>query len=358
MKNRKLATKSFLCVIIFGMVIFTITLSNNSIKSQKNLKIGSQTNAINKVNYQSAAFENRGDGSNSLSNLLDAVVGITSTDNDSSTQSVGSGFIVSENGYIATNYHVVGTPYSNLSIAFSNGKVMHGKMLWGDPILDLAIVKVDATGLTPAILGDAKTLIQGQPAYAIGNPLGLQFQRTVTSGIISALNRTITVEYEGEDVFMEDLIQTDASINPGNSGGPLANSDGAVVGINTVKVSSAEGIGFAVPINIIKPIIDSFVKTGSFKTPYVGIYGYDKNMAQYLNQNFNHNIGVMIASIESNSPAEKAGFLIGDIITHINKKPVNTMLEVREIIYSAIPGDEVIFTVIRNSKLQEIKITL
>jgi serine protease Do len=154
---------------------------------------------------------------------------------------VGSGVIVSSDGYILTNNHVAGGKNNKLTVSIADGRNVTGRVVWADPVLDLAVVKVDLTGLTPLVLGDATKLEVGEPAIAIGNPFGLEFQRSVTSGIISALNRTIRIETETGPNYMEDLIQTDASINPGNSGGPLLNSRGEVIGINTVKVSSAEG---------------------------------------------------------------------------------------------------------------------
>ena len=152
----------------------------------------------------------------------------------------GSGVIVTNNGYILTNYHVAGAPSKRIIVTLSDGRNIDGYVVWGDPVLDLAIVKINAENLTSIPLGDAASVQVGDTAIAIGNPLGLQFQRTVTSGIISALNRTIRIDTEEGSNYMEDLIQTDASINPGNSGGPLLNLKGEVVGINTIKVTSAE----------------------------------------------------------------------------------------------------------------------
>ena len=204
------------------------------------------------------------------------VVGITSERvreeslfdrNRSREVGVGSGVIVSSDGYILTNNHVAGGKNNKITVSIADGRNVTGEVVWADPVLDLAVVKVNLTGLTPLVLGDASVLEVGEPAIAIGNPFGLEFQRSVTSGIISALNRTISIETEAGLNYMEDLIQTDASINPGNSGGPLLNSRGEVIGINTVKVSSAEGIGFAIPINISKPIVEKLVGTGEFKEP-------------------------------------------------------------------------------------------
>ncbi|WDC85692.1 trypsin-like peptidase domain-containing protein [Caloramator sp. mosi_1] len=177
-----------------------------------------------------------------------------------------------------TNNHVAGYSTSNIVVSLYDGRETNGRVVWADEVLDLAIVKIDEANLNIARLGDSKNVKIGEPVIAIGNPLGLTFQRTVTAGIVSALNRTIE---NSEGVFMEDLIQTDASINPGNSGGPLVNTKGEVIGINTVKVTTAEGIGFAVPINIVKPIINSIKATGKFETPSLGIKGFDKNLAGY-----------------------------------------------------------------------------
>lgn len=178
---------------------------------------------------------------------------------------LGTGVIVAENGYILTNEHVSGKKNSTCYITTSNNKTYTGTVVWSNSDIDMAIIKINEKNLKYAILGDSDTINVGQTVYAIGNPIGYEFQRTVTSGIISAKDRTIKLEENGQDVYMEDLIQTDATINPGNSGGPLINSNGEVIGINSVKITSAEGIGFAVPINTIKSVIENFSKTGKFE---------------------------------------------------------------------------------------------
>ena len=148
---------------------------------------------------------------------------------------------------------------ARIAVTLNQGKTIQGKIVWVEENIDLAIIKVDESGLIPAILGNSDELKIGNDVIAIGNPLGEEFKGTTTKGIVSGLDRTIKFEENGEQVLMEGLIQTDASINPGNSGGPLINSKGEIVGINTVKITSAEGIGFAVPINIVKDVINSFV---------------------------------------------------------------------------------------------------
>lgn len=178
---------------------------------------------------------------------------------------LGTGVIVAENGYILTNEHVSGKKNSTCYITVNTGKTYTGTVVWSNSDIDMAIIKINEKKLTYAKLGDSDQIAVGETVYAIGNPIGYEFQRTVTSGIISAKDRTIKLEENGEDIYMEDLIQTDATINPGNSGGPLINSEGEVIGINSIKITSAEGIGFAVPINTIKSVIESFSKTGKFE---------------------------------------------------------------------------------------------
>lgn len=277
---------------------------------------------------------------------------------DQGNWSVGSGVIVSENGYILTNHHVIGENPNRIIVTLANGETVNAATQWSDPVLDLAVIRINRTGLTPAVLGDAESIKVGEVAVAIGNPLGLQFQRTVTAGIISAVNRTISIDVDGKENYMEGLIQTDASINPGNSGGPLINSKGEIIGINTIKVVSAEGMGFAIPINVTKPIITSFINEGNYSTPYMGLFAYDKMVAKYINQGMDIQKGVYIAEIDENSPAYRAGIREGDIITHICEKEVNTMIELREEMYKCGAGNECTLIYIRNGKTYETKFNL
>ena len=193
-----------------------------------------------------------------------------------------------------------------------------------------------------------------------GNPIGFEFRRTVTSGIISAKNRTIKIEEESKSSYMTDLIQTDATINPGNSGGPLIYPNGDIIGINTVKISTAEGIGFAIPINIIRPIIESFKQIGNFEEATIGIYAYDKEVVPYLNTNLNTNFqqGLYVAQITSNGPADNTELKNGDIITSIDNIELNTMNDLREYIYTKKPNDEVNLKIIRGKINKEFNIVL
>lgn len=271
---------------------------------------------------------------------------------------IGSGVIVSTDGYILTNHHVAGGKNKRIIVSLADGRNVDGVTVWSEPVLDLAVVKISASGLSTVPLGDASKLKVGEPAIAIGNPLGLQFQRTVTSGIISALNRTIKIDTEQGTNYMEDLIQTDASINPGNSGGPLLNSKGEVVGINTVKVESAEGIGFAIPINVAVPIIKKYIQTGDFVEPYLGVFAYDREVIPYLDSGIKLSTGIYVVNVDEKGPAAKSGIKEGCIITQVDGIDISTMLQLRTQIYSKKPGDVVNITHLENGTSKTVQVKL
>ena len=302
--------------------------------------------------------------SDMLENALESVVGISSADatklkSGETSWFMGSGVLVSDDGYIVTNHHVIGARPQRIVVTLSNGKKMEGKTVWSDAALDLAVVKIDGRGYTHCAMGDAKTLRVGEGVVAIGNPLSEQFERTVTAGIVSALGRSISMEDEkGDSYYMEDLIQTDASINPGNSGGPLLRLGGEVVGINTIKVSSAEAMGFAVPINVCVPIIERLRSVGKFDTPYLGLYAYTPTAARYFGNEDNIEKGLYVAKLDSHGPAFAAGIRYGDVITAINRVEVNTMLELREELYKRQGGETVSIDFIRDGSLRRITVML
>ena len=207
-------------------------------------------------------------------------------------------------------------------------------------------------------MGDSDNVRVGEIVYAIGNPIGYQFQRTVTSGIISAINRTVRIDENGKSTYMEDLIQTDAGINPGNSGGPLINPDGKIIGINSVKIESAEGIGFAVPINIVKPIIERYMKEEKFEEASLGIFAYDKEIIPYIDEKIEIQRGIYIAQISLDSPAAKTGLKVGDVITKIDNLELSKMSDLRSYIYTKSPGDEVNLSIYRNKREIQIRVKL
>ncbi|MBP3284859.1 MAG: trypsin-like peptidase domain-containing protein [Clostridia bacterium] len=268
--------------------------------------------------------------------------------------SVGSGCILNSRGYIVTNYHVIGRETDEIYVTLYGGDVVTGKMIWESPELDLAVIKIPVAGLPSMTLGDSDAVRVGERAIAVGNPLGFEFQRTVTAGVISGLNRTVS----SNGIFMEDLIQTDASINTGNSGGPLFNGKGELIGINTIKVESAEGMGFAIPINQIKPIIAKIIENGSFKEPYFGIAGYDREMTANMASEIYVAKGIYVDSVDKNSPAEKSGIKSGDILLTMNEQEINTLCKLRELLFAREIGEIVTFQVKRGEELMEVKVLL
>lgn len=261
----------------------------------------------------------------------------------------GSGFIVTKDGYIITNEHVIHNAQEvNVTI---NGfdKPIPANVVWAEYDLDLAILKVNVDKkLNPIPLGDSSNLKPGEWAVAIGNPFGLN--HTVTTGVISALGRPIQIPTNGLTRTYNNLIQTDAAINPGNSGGPLLNIDGEVIGINTAVSRSGQGIGFAIPINEVKGYINDLKTEGEIKRPWLGIvYGPITDQVQSYFK-LNNKQGILIHKVMENSPASKAGIQQYDIIKEIDEKPIEKLDDVSKIIDNNDIGDTVMIKVIREGK--------
>lgn len=278
-------------------------------------------------------------------------------------QGVGTGFIVHEDGYIVTNSHVVGDGNAKtIVVQLTDGRELTGTVLWNDTTLDLAMVKIEANNLTVAELGDSSTVNIGAYAVAIGNPLGLAFDRSVTQGVISGLDRTISVSdsSSGKSVKMEGLIQTDASINSGNSGGPLLNSKGEVIGINSAKAASGEGLGFAIPINTAKPIVEEIMKTGSYKKAYIGVGIEDVSLflQYYPDTNLGTKTGAYVSQIYEGSPASLAGIRQGDAIVGVNDKAITTKEQLIKEMFSYKPGDVVEIVLYRDGRKMTLEVTL
>lgn len=285
-----------------------------------------------------------------------AVVGITTQVYDRDMfnrrvevgQSVGSGVIFDKQGYIVTNNHVVGNS-KEVNVCLSNGDTVTGTVVGRDASTDLAVVKIAADSSLPvAEFGDSDHLQVGETAIAIGNPLGLEFQGTVTVGVISALNRTLD---EMDQRFK--LIQTDAAINPGNSGGALVTADGKVVGINSAKISKegVEGMGFSIPINQAKGIIEELIQKGHVTRAYIGLYGADKDIAARYGYNWDSSIkGVLVMKIASNSPLSLTDIRPGDYITAIGDKEINSVRDIRDALDGYKPGDTVSITYVHNGR--------
>lgn len=291
---------------------------------------------------------------------MDSVVGITTTQTrltffgEQDVSGSGSGVIIDKEGFILTNSHVVANGETKeINVLLNEEEQAPAELLWNDSILDLAILKVDKTNLPVASLGDSDDLQIGELAVAIGNPLGLDFQRTVTSGVISGLNRTITVDNN----VIENLIQTDASINPGNSGGPLLNSKGEVIGINTAKIQTGEGLGFSIPINDIKRIAEEVIATGEYSNVALGVKAATlENYERILGIDLSAEHGVVVVEIQAGTPAENAGVKVGDVITNIGEKEVHNMNDLKRALYDYNKGEKVELSIIRNT--EEMKIEL
>ncbi len=357
-KNHKF--RNFLLILFFIFILlgiaYYIYTTYNKIEVTPEYDIKRTDSTINVENVDKV-LQNSQSIADILQTVSQSVVGISrikshSNSIFSSTGSInelglGTGIIVSNNGYILSNCHVTGEKLSTCYITLANGYTYEGSVVWCDSDLDLSITKIDATNLTYATIGNSANIKSGETVYAIGNPIGYEFRRTITSGIISATNRTIQIEENNTVSYMTDLIQTDASINPGNSGGPLILPNGDVIGINTVKITSAEGIGFAVPINVVKPVIEEFVTKNKFDEPFLGICAYDKEVIPYLATSPNFSSGIYVVHIDEKGPAISSGIQTGDIITSIDGNIINNMVELKEYIYTKLPGDTVSISVSR-----------
>jgi S1-C subfamily serine protease len=256
---------------------------------------------------------------------------------------LGSGVIVSENGYVITNSHVV-QGSDRVRITLATGKKVVGDVLGDDPNVDVAIVKLPLTDLPAAPLGDSDALNVGQGVIAIGNPLG--FERTVTSGIVSATNRNL----RGEGAVLDSLIQTDASINPGNSGGPLVDLGGRVIGINTAVVQppyGGGGLGFAVPINTTKQVLQDIVKHGRVIRPWLGLsyIPITPELAQQYNLPVNQ--GAIVAEVTPGSPADRSGIRAEDIIVHIGSQDIRDQGDLRSALRDRQPGERLDIKLVR-----------
>ena len=251
---------------------------------------------------------------------------------------LGSGVIVRADGIIITNAHVVGTA-SRVEVGLADGRQIPGQVLGRDPTVDVAIVRVQLTGLPTAPLGNSDQLEVGQTAIAIGNPIGLD--RTVTTGIISAINRS------PRGFELGGLIQTDAAINPGNSGGPLLDSQGRVIGINSAILQGTTGLGFAIPINLAQNIANQVLTTGHITRPYLGINPAE--LSPEIAERFNLPVreGVIVRTVDPNAPAGRAGLQPGDIIVSIDGAPTATASELLRILRDRKPGDTIRVGVVR-----------
>lgn len=265
---------------------------------------------------------------------------------------VGSGVIIDPSGYIVTNYHVIERG-EVIIVTLDNGEELEAEVIGSDPGTDLAVLKVNRSGLPSAEFGDSDRLVVGEVAIAIGNPTGLELQQSVAVGVISATDRSLEV-YE----WVFSLIQTDAAINPGNSGGPLVNAIGQVIGINSVKISNAEGLGFAIPSNIVRNVVNEIVRYGEVRRPMIGIMINEISPIIARQYNLATDHGLYIVEVAPNSPAQAGGLRNNDIITHADGKKITSLRDFRMVMANKKIGDKVEIKVIRGEETLTLTVIL
>ena len=364
------------CALVIG-TCFGVPSIKNKIIGETNSKstvqtstaTGTTSNLVSLSNYSNTAVF-------AANKILPSIVGIevtyTATSNSifsfgapqtSTATATGSGIIISDDGYILTNNHVVDTSSSNSSYSYYdisdatsvkvklNSDTYDAKIVGKDSQTDLAVLKIDKTGLTAAEFGDSDQAVVGEFVMAVGSPLGLD--TTVTQGIISAVNRE--VESDGTKYV---CIQTDAAINSGNSGGALVNSEGKVIGINTLKLSGSgvEGIGFAIPINSTLDVTSQLIDHNKVIRPYIGISGI--NLDDSTAKKYNLVVGVYVKTVQNFSPAEKSGLQSGDVIIKADDKDITTMDELNNIKNSHKVGDTMKLKINRKGEEKELTVTL
>lgn len=338
--------------------VTSMYFKNRNTKSD--IKTGNSTEAVtintsNDVNVEKAVAKK---ATNSVVGISTVAVTEDMFSRQLQVQGIGSGVIVSKDGYIVTNNHVVDPSSArDTTVLLNDGTKLKARVLWADKTLDLAVIKVDPNGvdLEPIEIANSDEIEVGEKSIAIGSPLGLNLQSTLTSGYISGKDRTISLQ---DGSTMEGLLQTDASINPGNSGGALLNSKGELIGINTAKAGGSDGIGFAIPINIAKPILDQIVKNGKFEMVVLGIKGLDVSRYNAISgEKLDLDGGVYVHEAVSGYPASNGGIKSGDIIVKIGDKKINSNSNIKTTLLNYRPGDSTTVEVIRGGKSKELKVT-
>lgn len=391
--SKKRSVKGFASTLAAGVIGSVLTLAilphtdyirsfypnaeNQAISSSQ--QSGKSTSGLKEVTAQPTVASSTSSIADTVENVSKAIVGITNYQQNqsntfngppNSSQSVergsGSGVIFQKNdevAYIVTNNHVV-EGATKLEISLFDGEKATAEVVGTDALTDLAVLKIDAKYVTTtADFGDSSVLRPGDPVYAIGNPLGLDLSRSVTQGIVSAMNRSIAISTTAGN-WDTNVIQTDAAINPGNSGGALINPQGQVIGINSLKISESgvEGLGFAIPSNDVIPIVNQLINSGKIDRPFlgVGLADLDQVPQNYLQKLPNNTTkGVMLTSIEPNSAAASAGLKAEDIVVSMNGTEIASASELRKYLYTKVSkGDEIKFGVYREGKLITVNVKL
>ena len=323
-----------LLVLILSIILLS-SCGNNTISAQ----------------YQERLILLQESNTNLSETLSPAIVGILSTTNGVSN--IGAGVCVAPRGIIITNSHVVNNA-DNIDLYLQDGTTINANTLYEDTVLDFAIIQSDIS--LPYLPININDIVVGDTVIAVGTPISLMLKHTFTQGIVSATNRTIKISTSNGEAYMQNLIQHDASLNPGNSGGPLLNTNGEVIGINTLKITSGEGIGFAIPCKSFASILNKISNNVSVATPYLGVYGYDAEIAKF-NKLTNSPSGFFIEDINTNSPA----YCIlnkGDTITGINGNTINNASDLRYELNKYSESDTIVVDYISNNTRSRARIQL
>ncbi len=355
-----------LAVIALASSLYSLHL-NHALYSELNSHVYGPSSNGNSLNFTEGSIASV---ANSVSKSVVSIVTSTTqkslTSSESSATAAGTGFILSSDGYIATNKHVV-SGATKIGVLLDDGTAFEDVELIGtDPLNDFAIIKIkDAKDLTPIKLGDSKTISAGQQVIAIGNALGA-YQNSVTSGIISGKGRSLTATDSSRTQYetLSDMIQTDAAINGGNSGGPLLNAAGEVIGINTAYASQGNNVGFAIPISSVKGIINNVLKGQGFERAVIGVryINLTPTIAKQKKLDISH--GALISSSKSSnaiipgSAGDKAGLKENDVITSVNGVEIGVSGSLSSLIGEYSVGDTVTLTIIRNGKTENLELTL
>lgn len=352
-KRSKLLNMVLISIIIGALIggSFTFGLIGNGVSLNPNPVNADKLESINSQ-YESPVVKVAED-------VLPSIVMIKSKQrvnnffmSESVDRGTGSGIIYKTDGHIITNQHVIDGA-TEIEVTLHDGKVYDARILGQDSKTDLAVLKIEGDGFPAATLGDSDNIKVGELAVAIGNPMGEKFSGSVTSGIISALDRSLDV---GTNKLK--LIQTDAAINPGNSGGALVNKHGKVIGINSVKLTSpdVEGMGFAIPINDAMPIINELAENGYIERPWIGVSISD--VTEQIAEKYDVPVGVYIANVTLNSPAAKVGLRVNDIITEIDGKRVKTLEELSKTMEEYKPNDIAKIKIYRDKEYKTVELKL
>lgn len=361
---------------VLGSALTLGAVTNTDIlKQDSGLQATEQSDTTTPYNVQTTGSTSQSTLSDMVADASKAIVGVDNYQSagnrfagSSESQKVGTGSGVvfkteGSDAYIITNNHVI-EDASKIGITTASGKETNAVLVGTDPLTDLAVLKMDkkyAEGTLP--YGDSGKLRAGDAVVAIGNPLGLDFSGTVTQGIVSAPTRSIDVDTSAGKWEM-DVIQTDAAINPGNSGGALLNASGELIGINSLKIAQngVEGLGFAIPSNDVKPLVEKLMKDGKITRPYIGVGLVDlADVPEMYVRDIPDSVkgGVMVGSVDPDSPAGKAGFKEEDVITKVNGKAIDSSTALRKVLYTDLKvGDHAKFTIYREGKQQVMNVTL